>query len=115
LADYRLARRAEGDLKAILATSVDRWGEAASRRYAALMMEAIRRVARNPDAPPTRARPDLGPGIRTFHLRHVPEAAVHKPVHVLVFRMATVDLVEIVRVLHERMDFSRHVTPADDR
>jgi toxin ParE1/3/4 len=37
------------------------------------------------------------------------EARVRGPVHVLYYRVVRPDLVEIVRVLHERMEPSRHI------
>jgi toxin ParE1/3/4 len=53
------------------------------------------------------------PGIRSFHIRHArgddPEAKVGKPVHILYYRVIEPGLIEIVRVLHERMEPSRHV------
>jgi toxin ParE1/3/4 len=37
---------------------------------------------------------------------------VAHPVHVLYYRMLASDLIEIVRVLHERMDPNRHLSTA---
>jgi toxin ParE1/3/4 len=37
---------------------------------------------------------------------------VRRPAHVLYYRALTPDLIEIVRVLHERMDPSRHMGAA---
>jgi len=55
----------------------------------------------------------LSRDIRSFHLRHArtddPEAKVRRPVHILYYRALTPNLVEIVRVLHERMEPSRHI------
>jgi plasmid stabilization system protein ParE len=52
-------------------------------------------------------------GIRSFHLRNAgaddPEVKVRRPVHALYYRVVRPDLVEIVRVLHERMEPSRHM------
>lgn len=118
MADFRIARAARRDIRSILAESDLAWGAEASGRYAALLMEAIRRVASDPDGRSTRDRPDLRLGVRSFHIRHVKRnarTAVKKPVHVLLYRRIDHDLIEIVRVLHERMDPARHLpSSADD-
>ncbi len=56
---------------------------------------------------------DVLPGIRSFHIRHVagadPRPQVRNPVHVLYYRTIGPELIEIVRVLHERMEPGRHL------
>lgn len=114
---YRLSARAEGDIARILATSQERWGESGRQRYAAAIVAAIRMAAANPEGHATQSRGELAPGIRSLHLRHARPAArtatVKRPVHVLYFRVAATDLLEIVRVLHERMEPRRHLSKAD--
>jgi toxin ParE1/3/4 len=72
----------------------------------------MRVVAVNPEGPLTQARNELSPGLRSIHLRHArvtdAQAKVKKPVHVLYYRAIQPGLIEIVRVLHERMEPSRH-------
>ena len=110
---FRLARPAREDIDQILATSAARWGTKARRRYAALLASALRHVATNPDGPLTKDRAAIAPGIRSFHIRHASadsaETKVRAPVHILYFRSVSPELVEIVRVLHERMEPGRHV------
>jgi toxin ParE1/3/4 len=71
------------------------------------------KVASNPEGPTARDRTDLARGVRSFHLRHAradaPEAKVRRPVHILYYRVVRPGLVEIVRVLHERMEPSRYI------
>ncbi len=73
----------------------------------------MRKVAAAPKGPGTRDRSDLRPGIRSFHLRlardDVPSGRVKRPVHILYYRVAEAELIEIVRVLHGRMEPSRHL------
>ena len=54
----------------------------------------------------SRERPELLLGIRSFHLRYArgDDPAVRRPVHVLYYRVLQPGLIEIVRVLHERME-----------
>jgi toxin ParE1/3/4 len=112
MARFRLARPAQIDLANILATSTERWGAEGRLRYAALLA-AMRQVASEPEGLLTKARPELRPGIRSFHVRYArgsTEAArVRRPVHVLYYRVAQKGVIEIVRVLHERMEPSRHL------
>lgn len=113
MARFRLSRLAERDLGRLLAASTDYWGEEARQRYAALIAAAMRQVAADPRARTSRDRRELLPGLRSLHLRHAriadPAEAVRRPVHVLFYRLDGPDLVEIVRVLHERMEPSRQL------
>jgi toxin ParE1/3/4 len=113
MARFRLSLLARADLVQILATSVDRWGIEGKRRYAAILAAGMRKVAAEPQGPTTRDRVELSRGIRSFHLRNARagkgEAQVRRPVHVLYYRVVRPGLVEIVRVLHERMEPSRHI------
>ena len=120
VAHWRLSEVAEADLADILAISRERWGIDGRRRYAALVVAALRMVAANPEGPGTRVRADLLAGLRSLHLRHAraaaPKPMAQRPVHVLYFRLDRPGLIGIVRVLHERMEPSRYVGagPEDD-
>lgn len=73
----------------------------------------MRRVASDPEAAVSQNRSDMLPGLRSFHLRHTRgedrEAKVNRPAHILYYRSIRPGLVEIVRVLHERMDPRRQL------
>lgn len=90
-----------------------RRGAEGHERYAAVLAVAMRQVAAEPDGLLTRKRPELTPGFRSFHLRYARRSAdaakVRRPVHVLYYRVAQEGVIEIVRVLHERMEPSRHL------
>jgi toxin ParE1/3/4 len=113
MARYRLTKSAKDDIGSILRVSEERHGRDARRRYSALLLAAMRRVAADPHGRSTSDRSDVRPGIRTFHIRHCRdqshEAPVASPVHVLFYRVVGSGLVEIVRVLHERMEPMRHI------
>ena len=74
----------------------------------------MRQAAADPEGAATRERSELLPGLRSLHLRHVRSEQraprVRRPVHILYNRVIRRDLVEIVRVLHERMEPRRHVS-----
>ena len=113
MARFRLARPAQVDLANILATSAERWGAEGRQRCAAVLAAAMRQVADQPEGPLTKKRPELRSGIRSFHVRYTRRSAeaamVRRPVHVLYYRIAQKGVIEIVRVLHERMEPSRHL------
>jgi toxin ParE1/3/4 len=113
MARYRLSDPAKADIVAILRRSEDLHGRQARIRYRALLTAAIRRVAEEPEGALTSDRADLLPGIRSFHLRHSRkesrESRVASPVHVVIYRVLHPGKVEIVRVLHERMDAHLHI------
>jgi toxin ParE1/3/4 len=113
MARFRLARPAQLDLASILATSAERWGTDGQRRYAAVLADAMRQIADEPKGPLTRNRTELRLGVRSFHVRHARRSAdapkVRRPVHVLYYRVAEQGVIEIARVLHERMDPIRHL------
>lgn len=104
---YRLSRLAEADLARILAHSGRRWGAAGRARYTALLAAAMRMAAADPNGRLTHDRGVVRPGIRSLHIRYARHggiAAPAHPVHILFYRAVAPGLVEIVRVLHERMD-----------
>ena len=112
-AQYRLTASAKADITALLKESALRHGQDARDRYAALILAALRRVAKAPEGRSTAARPDLRPDIRSFHIRHSRndshEEPVGNPVHVIFYRAIEPGLIEIVRVLHDQMEPSRHM------
>ena len=120
MARFRLSRLAQMDVARIFAQSGELWGAEAERRYAVTLAAAMRQVAANPRGLVTRGRDELLPGIRSFHLRHArvddPTSRVRRPVHVLYYRAFGPELIEIVRVLHERMEPARQITeiPEDE-
>ena len=111
MARFRLAGPAQADLANILATSVERRGSEGQHRYRILLASGMRMIAADPEGPLTHDRKDLLPGLRSFHLRYARGPTPYKvknPVHVLYYRTAKPGLIEVIRVLHERMDPSRH-------
>jgi toxin ParE1/3/4 len=102
----RFSGRARADLRGILATSLERWGEVGRRRYEALVQAAIQHIAADPKGPLTSTPAGIGPRYRVFHLRAVRAGRnVHAPVHYVLYRVSK-EAIVIVRVLHERMDSS---------
>jgi toxin ParE1/3/4 len=110
---FRVSKLAQSDLARILTASESRWGAEGRRRYAALIEAAMRQVGDEPEGVATRDRNALHRGTRSLHLKYVragsSEAKVKNPVHILYYRSVHPELVEIIRVLHERMDPNLHI------
>ena len=113
---YRLSEAAQVDILSILAWTHAQFGEAARRRYERLIAAALRDVASEPDRLGSLARPELGAGVRSWHLRlsrdHVKPGVevVRRPRHFLVYRSEP-GLVVVGRVLHDAMELARNVDP----
>jgi toxin ParE1/3/4 len=113
---YRLSEAAQGDILNILAWTHEQFGEAARLRYESLLVAALRDVAKQPDRPGSLARPELGAGVRSWHLRLSRDrvksslGAVRRPRHFLVYRSEP-GLIVVGRVLHDAMELARHLDP----
>jgi toxin ParE1/3/4 len=111
----RLSLHAEEDIVSILAWSFDKFGGAACRRYEALFVEAFDSLCKNPEKFGSIARPEFGDSVRTYHLRfsrdeaRTEEGIVHKPRHLLAYRLRGEQELEVVRILHDSMELERHL------
>lgn len=118
MARYRLSAAAQTDLIDILAWTHEHFGEAARKRYETLLVAALRDVSSQPDRPGSLERPELGEGVRSWHLRLSRERArtdtgiVRRPRHFLVYR-AVSDVVVVGRVLHDAMELAQHLEPEE--
>lgn len=88
---YDIRRRALAELDAVRDYTRDQWGAAQARKYVADLVRAFGMAARHPNRfPLVEGRPD---GLRR----------VRSGSHIVVFRTNAAGI-EIVRILHERMD-----------
>jgi toxin ParE1/3/4 len=115
MAVYRLTEAAEADIVDILAWSETEFGSAARIRYERLIVTALVDVATDPGRPGSLVRPELGPDVRSWHLRgsreraRGPNGPVQRPRHFLIYRPLTAGRVAIGRVLHDAMELERHL------
>ena len=111
---FRVSEAAQGDVLSILAWTHEQFGEAARVRYESLIVAALRDVASQPDRPGSLERPELGTGVRSWHLQlsrnHVEPGVeiVRRPRHFLVYRSEPA-LVVVGRVLHDAMESARYL------
>lgn len=97
MAEFFLRPKAVADLDSIWDYTVDTWGEEQAERYIRMLNAGFERLAKEP----TRGRPC--DEIREGYLRH---RVGH---HVVLFRILESGDLDLVRVLHESMDFGSHL------
>ena len=118
MARYRLSGPAKADITSLLLTSALRFGAEARKRYSTLLVASLRRIAADPYGLLTRDQGQIIEGLRSFHIRHgrreSTAATVASPVHVIFFRTVGPDEIEVLRVLHERMDLAANMAPHAD-
>ena len=88
---FRLSRRAVDDLKGIARRTERQWGREPRNRYLHGLDRCFHDLADNPRLEPSRE--DIRPGYRQH--RHVS--------HVIFYRLAEDETVEVVRILHKHM------------
>jgi len=116
-----IADSATKDIEDILIWSYENLGEIPCQRYERLLIQAISDLSSNPEHPSSKLRPELGQGVRTYHLSLSREkmdltlVRVSRPRHFLVYRIRSAENsefpeshLEIARVLHDSMDLIRH-------
>ena len=108
---YRISKAAESDIEGILDHSFHTYGEQAALRYENLLkvsITALRRGVNQLGTSPTLRE------LRKFHISMCKKEAqvdgvmVATPRHIIFFRISD-EILEIVRILHESMDFERHI------
>jgi toxin ParE1/3/4 len=117
--DYRLSEAAENDIIEILVWSQTQFGEAARLRYQQLILAGLNDIAADPSRPGSIDRPELGDGVRSWHLRNSrdrarrAEGVVRRPRHFIIYRAIVAHIV-IGRILHDAMELERHMRGAWD-
>ena len=106
----RLGAAAEVDFANILRWTTENFGARQSRVYRDTLVQAIGELSDGPDVAGSKTRDEIMAGLRALHVaRHGRRGS-----HFLMYRAAPNSTVEIVRILHERMDLWRHVPSAPD-
>ena len=105
MASFSVTEQAAADIDDILERTLERWGERKYWEYSDLIEQALVVVAQDP----TRGRTPAAatqPGILGHHIKQPGRNARH-----IVFYNydPTNDRVTVLRVLHDSMDFKRHL------
>ncbi len=96
MSQYRLTPAAQHDLGSIWDFTQETWDVRQAETYVMELRAAIERVAESPDR--GRVCDELRSGYRRYAI------GSH-----LIFYRATVDGVDVIRILHQRMDPTRHL------
>lgn len=93
----------------LLAWTMTYFGASAQRRYERLLSSALVDLLDDPQRINSALRPELGEGVRSYHLRHARKhSGVARPRHLILYRMDDAGTVEVGRVLHDAMELERH-------
>jgi toxin ParE1/3/4 len=95
--------RAKLDILDVLRFTRERWGINQAREYSALIREALATIGADPSC--GKRRDDLLPGIFAHYISQRGRPARH----IVFYRMRSQGTVEIIRLLHDAMDFARHI------
>ena len=96
MSGYRLTPAAKRDLSSIWDLSEDCWDVRQAEKYLREIQAAVERIAEDSDR--GRDREDVRAGFRSYAIGS----------HVVFYRQRG-DHIEIVRILHQRMDVDRHL------
>ncbi|WP_296180317.1 type II toxin-antitoxin system RelE/ParE family toxin [Pseudomonas sp. UBA1879] len=115
---YRISQAALSDITDILRHSQVQFGTEARLRYQTLLQTAMEDVARTPSRIGSSMRDEIAPGLRSFHLTYSRKRAsgaqrlVQNPRHILFYRIADDQVIEVVRILHDAMEARLHLPEA---
>ena len=106
----RLGAAAELDFANILRWTTENFGTRQSRAYRDTLVKAITELSGGPGVAGSTARDEIMSGLRTLHVaRHGRRGS-----HFLMYRAASGGTIEIVRILHDRMDLQRQLPAATE-
>src|SRR5580698_9109819 len=89
-----LSQQAKEDFRDILSYTLTTWGEAQLAKYRASINDALQVILHNPST----GRSSVKPSLKVLAVEH------HR-----IFYRTIDDTIYVVRILHERMDTSRHL------
>ena len=98
MADYILSKKALSDLRNIWNYTVETWSEEQADIYYQNLIQAFEAIASRPESA-GHSYEEVRSGYRGCHSGR----------HIIFYRVLKNGKVRIVRILHERMDFGRHL------
>lgn len=106
----RLGAAAEVDFANILKWTAETFGGRQARVYRDTLVQTIGELADGPDVAGSTACDEIMAGLRTLHVAR----GSRRGSHFLMCRATPNSTIEIVRILHDRMDLQRHVPSGSD-
>ena len=101
----RLAEKAEHDLLDALVWTTDQFGALQADDYLETLTLALEALTDGPNIVGSKVRDDIGLGIRTLHVARLGR----KGRHLVVFRFADGQVIDVIRLLHDSMDLAQHL------
>ena len=101
----RLAEKAEHDLLDALVWKTDQFGALQADDYLETLTLALEALTDGPNIVGSKVRDDIGLGIRTLHVARLGR----KGRHLVVFRFADGQVIDVIRLLHDSMDLAKHL------
>lgn len=106
----RLTAAAELDFANIIKWTAENFGARQARIYQDLLAQTIDELTRGPDIVGAKVRDEIMQGLRSLHVaRHGRRGR-----HALMYLVPEGELIEVVRILHDRMDLRHHIPTATD-
>ncbi|MGV0986390.1 MAG: type II toxin-antitoxin system RelE/ParE family toxin [Limnohabitans sp.] len=100
-----MAEKAEHDLLDALVWTTDQFGALQADEYLETLTLALEALTDGPNIVGSKVRDDIGLGIRTLHVARLGR----KGRHLVVFRMADGQSIDVIRLLHDSMDLAKHL------
>jgi toxin ParE1/3/4 len=101
----RLGRQAELDYVEILSWTTKHFSKVQAQTCSETITQAIQALTDGPEILDSKRRDEIELGIRTLHVARLGR----KGRHIVVFRVDGVQTIDVLRLLHETMDLSRHL------
>lgn len=101
----RLTHQAELDVLDITQWTAEQFGALQADQYIETISLALEALTNGPETPGIKNRNELAPNICTLHIARYGRKARH----FVVFRVSEEQVLDILRILHDRMDLSRHI------
>lgn len=97
MSDYKLTQKAVEDLNNIWEYTCEKWSESQADEYYKILLETFQRIANNPNL--GKYYEELDSNIYVFRLQQ----------HIIFYRKINQKSMEIVRILHGKMDLKKHL------
>ena len=115
-----ISQESRQDIKDILTYTLQNFGEEARLRYNALIDQSLDDIAGDLDFSKAKIQTIRGTDFLTYHLKsskdkaRVQSGIVKHPRHIVFYLKKSENTLNIVRVLRERRDFTRHLGSDED-
>lgn len=106
----RVTAAADADFEDILRWTMHRFGAEQTAMYAETIRSALKALGAGPQTPGAMIRKEFGENLYTLHVARIGRRGRH----FILFRAESAErTVQVLRILHDAMDASRHVPKTD--